>query len=721
MRLNRISRLALAIVLAVFCSPVFCRAQALADRVPGDAMLYIGWNGIDSMGPGYDGSHLKAMMEASEFQKFLSESIPSLLKNIAQQDAQTGQMLQQILGASGPLWHHPTALYFGGVDFDNQVCKAALLCDAGDDAASLTQQVDALLKQVPPGQIKLKAIGHLVVISSFDFPDKPDKTLSQNADFTAMMGKLGPQPVLALYVDGVAANALADQAVAKSGDPDAVANWPKIRDMLGITGLKHIGWTSGFSGKDWSDQIFVDAPGPRTGLLKMLDGAPLGGDLIKLIPATATQAGAGTCDLGALVQNILSGARQISPDVSQQIDQGLGQIDQMLGFDLQSQLFNLFGPEWAFYSDPSTAGSGGLGLTLMNRPRDPAQLETSLTKLEQVANQIIKQQLEQNNITIEFRQTTINGATVHYLALPMVSPAWTIKDGTWYFALYPQVLSPALNRPANAKSILDNPAFGDVRRRLAGPDAVSSFSFIDLPKVAPEGYQGWLMISQVYMGLGDLFGLNAPPMFFPPLEKIMPELDASGSIAWSDDGGFHMKSMVPFPGAELLGAGSNLAAYSVGEEGLMVSILLPSLNRARETANRVKDASNLRQIGQGILLYSNDAKGKYPPDLGTLYKTEDFTPEVFLSPFGSTAVPAQLSKDQLADWVNQNSDYVYIAAGMNQGIDPSIAVAYEKPGLDSGGSNVLYGDGHVDFVAAADLDAIIQKSKAAIQAAQPHL
>jgi prepilin-type N-terminal cleavage/methylation domain-containing protein len=50
----------------------------------------------------------------------------------------------------------------------------------------------------------------------------------------------------------------------------------------------------------------------------------------------------------------------------------------------------------------------------------------------------------------------------------------------------------------------------------------------------------------------------------------------------------------------------------IGIIALLISILLPSLNRARETANRVKCASNLRQLGQAILIYSNDAKGPYP-------------------------------------------------------------------------------------------------------------
>jgi len=50
----------------------------------------------------------------------------------------------------------------------------------------------------------------------------------------------------------------------------------------------------------------------------------------------------------------------------------------------------------------------------------------------------------------------------------------------------------------------------------------------------------------------------------------------------------------------------------IGIIALLISILLPALNAAKERANRVKCASNLRQIGQGLLLYANDNKGAYP-------------------------------------------------------------------------------------------------------------
>lgn len=50
----------------------------------------------------------------------------------------------------------------------------------------------------------------------------------------------------------------------------------------------------------------------------------------------------------------------------------------------------------------------------------------------------------------------------------------------------------------------------------------------------------------------------------------------------------------------------------IGIIAVLISILLPSLARARQAAIQISCASNLRQIGQGLLLYSNDAKGKLP-------------------------------------------------------------------------------------------------------------
>ncbi len=50
----------------------------------------------------------------------------------------------------------------------------------------------------------------------------------------------------------------------------------------------------------------------------------------------------------------------------------------------------------------------------------------------------------------------------------------------------------------------------------------------------------------------------------------------------------------------------------IGIIALLISILLPSLNSARESARQVKCASNLRSIGQGIAIYVGENKGFLP-------------------------------------------------------------------------------------------------------------
>src|SRR5690349_1302894 len=50
----------------------------------------------------------------------------------------------------------------------------------------------------------------------------------------------------------------------------------------------------------------------------------------------------------------------------------------------------------------------------------------------------------------------------------------------------------------------------------------------------------------------------------------------------------------------------------IGILALIVALLLPSISRMRETSGRQRCPSNLRQIGQAILLYLNENKGQFP-------------------------------------------------------------------------------------------------------------
>ncbi len=126
-----------------------------------------------------------------------------------------------------------------------------------------------------------------------------------------------------------------------------------------------------------------------------------------------------------------------------------------------------------------------------------------------------------------------------------------------------------------------------------------------------------------------------------------------------------------------------------------------------EPLNRSKCAHNLLGIGQTILLYRNEHKGDLPPDLGTLAHDEDIAVQVFICPDSDTQAPSNLQPDQLVTWVNANADYTYLGTGLHLDSDSDhpadnvdhIVLAYEKESNHHGkGMNVLFGDGHVEWM-----------------------
>jgi prepilin-type N-terminal cleavage/methylation domain-containing protein len=50
----------------------------------------------------------------------------------------------------------------------------------------------------------------------------------------------------------------------------------------------------------------------------------------------------------------------------------------------------------------------------------------------------------------------------------------------------------------------------------------------------------------------------------------------------------------------------------IGIIALLISILLPALTKARESANRTKCLANLRTLGQAMIMYANENKDRLP-------------------------------------------------------------------------------------------------------------
>jgi prepilin-type processing-associated H-X9-DG protein len=711
-------------VLSVLLVPLAAAGQPLSDRVPADAIVYVGWQGSESMPASFANTHMKGLLDASNLPRLFDELMPQLIARVGQENKQVAEAMQMVTGIGGPLWRHPTALYFTGVDWQAGPPRPrlALVCQAGKEADALLQQLSGVvaMAQGAPFPIKSFRQGELVGVTvGYDQEtmalaggDVGPKAIATNETFKAAMGQVQKEPVAVVYVDLEAMAGIVEQAIKLDRDPNAQVMWPKIRDALGIGGLKRLIWTGGFDGADWMSQCFVAAPSPRAGLLTMLEAKPVSEEMLRQIPATATWMAAGHFDLAKLVSEIRTAAGKIDPNAQKGIDQALGAAQMALMMNVQTEFLETLGDEWAVYNDPTTMGNGFLGLTGLNRLNKPAEAQKALGKLELFVDNAINGQLARQRMHVGFEQTKAGEASIHYVTIPFVSPSWTIKDGMLYAGLYPQVVAAAIEGTSSRKSILENQQFAALRKRL-GVEKATGISYADLPRTAEDGYQMILLASQAGLGLAEIFGIKTPPMVIPPLSKIRPHLAPAAGCCWVDDAGWHAKSVSPFPGSELMASqGASMAILPL----MAVGVAVPRFTAERGPATRVRSANNLRQIGQGIMLYANDHAGKYPPDLGTVHVDDDVELRVFISPASNKSIPVdvQVAKpENRTAWINANTDYVYLGANMKSTDPADMVLAYEKPNVQRGqGMNVLYNDGHVEWMTVPAAMQVINRQQA---------
>jgi len=124
----------------------------------------------------------------------------------------------------------------------------------------------------------------------------------------------------------------------------------------------------------------------------------------------------------------------------------------------------------------------------------------------------------------------------------------------------------------------------------------------------------------------------------------------------------------------------------IGIIALLISILLPSLNRAREQANRIKCASNLRQIGQSINIYANENRGAFPR---TYFNPGSATVITDTTGYGGSEATPKEFKDALVNNV-PSSLYLLLRTG---DITPAVFVcpsSQGEPGFPAGIDDVQW-------------------------------
>lgn len=151
------------------------------------------------------------------------------------------------------------------------------------------------------------------------------------------------------------------------------------------------------------------------------------------------------------------------------------------------------------------------------------------------------------------------------------------------------------------------------------------------------------------------------------------------------------------------GAAATIAAIVV----LAVAVILPQLGGASDQAVRISCAANLRTVGQGLLMYANEHRGRFPETVEQLYLSGLLLdPRVLTCPGSAEALArgptTQAVVPELA--AGGHVSYAYLGAGLRSNAHRNTVLMYEPASNHQGrGGNVLFVDGHVEFM---DRDAL---------------
>lgn len=456
---------------------------------------------------------------------------------------------------------------------------------------------------------------------------------------------------------------------------DRLAIVGTVIEALGLNNVARLTSAAHFAGPDLVFTESIEAPQPRTGLFASLK--PVDMKMFDMVDARAVRAGAVNCNVASIYDTIMTAIKAGAPDVAGDIDQKIVEIQSELKVDIRKDLLGSLAGPAVFYSIPGgvimEAPQGGF--VAIAEAADAALLEKTLTALGEFATAKGKDAVRVSS------QPQDGGRTLHTcviapLAMMQLMPCWMVVDDHIVIASNPGLHKLALSRvvsPGSASpSIRTTEGF-----KRAGAGLPSNLVYFDYTDSKVQFKQIMLTLQGMWP-MVNMFAAKAGiqlPAMLPSLSGIIEEMGPSIQYSWFDDKGLH--SLYRGSGVEV-SAGSMAAGVALG-----TGMLVPALTRVREQARRVASANNLKQIGLGCFMYAADNDGNLPASIGTLVE----------KPYLSGGILETPSKPKDFD----GPSYIYVD-GQTTAMEPGNVVAYENPAFLTDGTNVLFMDGHVQWM-----------------------
>ncbi|WP_397569463.1 DUF1559 domain-containing protein [Schlesneria sp. T3-172] len=402
-----------------------------------------------------------------------------------------------------------------------------------------------------------------------------------------------PQPTFAMHLDA--------DLLWKTLNP--VLTDEKVRGALqasGVMGIKRIASVSGLDAVAKVEKSIIETNGPPTGILAVIPEKPLALKDLKGIPVSPSNAMIFRLNLKQLAEGILKITDQVDPTIREQSNQLSREGEKMLGFSVKEDLLEALGDLWCSYV-PGTDGEAGAlpGFVLTVSLRDQKKMAKIQEALVLRANEFLRNIRPQAPASLqEFATRSARGYQVQLnnVVVP-VTPAWVLTKDQLVFGLSPQLVTAHL--AGSNKSLSDNVEVKAAMQR--SPKAIH-LSYRD-PKPEMEAlYTVFDTFSPVIRAQLQQQGIDfdIPPL--PPYSDIEPFLIPSVTTVSRDSKGWS---------TDTHGVGSSVSVTSPATAAVVVALLLPAVQQAREAARRTQAKNNLKQIALSLYNYE-EAQKRFP-------------------------------------------------------------------------------------------------------------